>query len=159
MSRRHLIVDLEPVPDPAVALPTRHPSPDDAEALAALMLDAYTGTIDADGSETLDDARNEVRGYFSGASGAPMLDASFIALHEGTPISAVLVARYEDVPFVAYAMTAADHKGRGLSSELMRRALRALHAAGETRAHLWVTSGNPAERIYERVGFREGLLP
>jgi GNAT superfamily N-acetyltransferase len=152
--RRHLVIDLEPMPDPAVTLPTRHPTPGDAGALAILMLDAYTGTIDADGSETLVDARNEVRGYFSGASGAPMLDASFVALRDGTPVSVVLVSRYEDMPFIAYAMTAADHKGRGLSTELMRRALGALHATGETHAHLWVTSGNPAERIYERLGFR-----
>jgi GNAT superfamily N-acetyltransferase len=155
MSRRHLVIDLEPLPDPAVTLPTRHPTSDDADALAALMLDAYTGTIDADGSETLDDARTEVRGYFAGASGAPMLDASFVAVDDDAPVSAVLVARFDDVPLVAYAMTAADHKGRGLSLELMRHAIRALHRAGETRAHLWVTSGNPAERIYERLGFRD----
>jgi predicted GNAT family acetyltransferase len=38
----------------------------------------------------------------------------------------------------------------------MIQVLRSLHAAGERRAHLWVTVGNdPAERIYDRLGFTD----
>lgn len=55
----------------------------------------------------------------------------------------------------AYAFTAPDHKGRGLAGGLMSLAMTSMKAAGERQAHLWVTAGNPAERIYERLGFRE----
>jgi GNAT superfamily N-acetyltransferase len=155
MSRRHLIVELQDIPEPAIDLPIRHPTPDDGEALARLMLDAYTGTIDADGSETLDDARTEVSGWFSGVSGEPMLEHSILALDGPAPVSAVLVSCYRGVTLIAYAFTAASHKQRGLATALTLHALWSLHAAGERRAQLWVTAGNPAERIYERLGFRD----
>lgn len=152
MPRRHLIARLRRFDEPPIALPVRAVTPDDAEALAVLMLDAYAGTIDSDGLETLDDARTEVAGFFAGA---PLLEHSLVAEADGRPAAAVLVSRHDDVPLIAYVMTAANHKGKGLASSLVARALRSLHAAGERRAHLWVTAGNvPAERIYRRLGFR-----
>lgn len=135
-----------------VPVPVRTVTPDDAEALAGLMLDAYAGTIDADGSETLDDARTEVAGFFAGT---PLLEQSLVAEADGRLAAAVLASRHDEMPLIAYVMTAADHKGQGLASALVARALWSLHAAGERRAHLWVTAGNvPAERIYRRLGFR-----
>ncbi len=109
-----------------------------------------------DGSETIAVAHEEVAGYLSGASGTPMLTHSFVALDGDRPVSAILVSRYENLPLIAYLMTAASHKGRGLATGLTAVALSSLHAAGEDRAHLWVTAGNePAERIYARLGFSE----
>ena len=141
------------MPEPVIGLPVRHPSADDAEALAVLMLDAYTGTIDSDGTETLDVARDEVRGYLAGT---PMLEHSFVALDGDLPVAAALVARHQGLPLIGYVMTAAAHKGRGLATALSTLALASLHAAGERQAHLWVTRGNThAERIYERIGFRD----
>ena len=141
--------------EPTIALPVRHPTTDDSEPLALLMLDAYEGTIDADGSETLDDARTEVDGYFS-RDRHPMLEHSFVALDGDLPVAAVLVARYEELPLIAYVMTAAGHKGHGLATALTELALGSLHAGGERQVHLWVTRGNTAaERIYERIGFRD----
>src|SRR5918994_761727 len=104
--RRHLVLELGPVPEPDIGLPVRHPGTDDVEALAALMLDAYAGTIDADGSETIEVARSEVRGYFS-PDGLPMPEHSFVALDGDVLVAAVLLCRYEDLPFIAYVMTAA----------------------------------------------------
>ena len=136
-------------------LPVRHPSKNDSEALATLMLDAYEGTIDADGSETLDVARDEVHGYFS-TERQPLPEHSFIALDGGVAVAAVLIARYEGLPLIAYVMTETAHKGRGLATALTRLALASLHAAGERQVHLWVTRGNThAERIYDRLGFWE----
>ena len=154
-ARRHLIIDLAPMRSPDVGLPVRHPTTDDAEARGVLMLDAYEGTIDADGSETMDDARNEVDGYFS-SEREPMPEHSLVADDGGLPVAAVLVRRYEELPFIAYVMTGSSHKGRGLATALTRLTLASLHAAGERQVHLWVTRGNdPAERIYERLGFHE----
>lgn len=156
MGRRHMITELGPLAETAIDLPVRAPTPEDVDALAELMLDAYVGTVDADGSETLDDARTEVAGYFSGASGEPILDHSLVALEQEMPVSAVLVSRHDDLPLIAYVMTAASHKGRGLARSLTVRVLASLHRSGERQAHLWVTRGNvPAERIYEGLGFRD----
>lgn len=153
--RRHLVARLEERDLPPVELPVRHPVPGDLEALAALMLEAYRGTIDADGSETLDDARSEVAGYLDGRSGAPLLEHSWVAVSDDAIICAVLVSRFNDVPLIAYAITDPAFKGRGLATGLTERALHSLQRAGESQVQLWVTAGNPAERIYERLGFRD----
>lgn len=156
VNRRHLLVTIHPIQEPSIDFPVRQVTADDAEALSVLMLDAYEGTIDSDGSETIEVARDEVAGYFSGASGTPMLTHSFVALADDRPVSAILVSCHEEVPLIAYLMTAASHKGRGLAGSMTALALSSLRAAGEDRAHLWVTAGNePAERIYARLGFRD----
>lgn len=160
MSRRHLVVALGGFDEPDLALSVRSPTPADVEALAVLMLDAYLGTVDADGDETLEMARQEVAGFFAGASGAPLLDRSLVATDGAEIAAAVLVSRYDGMPLLAYVMTGAEYKGRGLATALVARCLRSLHAAGEERAHLWVTAGNAAaERIYERLGFEEVRPP
>lgn len=139
-----------------MAFAVQHPTDDDLVDLAALMLDAYRGTIDADGSETLEDARTEVRGYFAGQSGEPMLEHSYLSFDGGRLVSAILVSRFDGIPLLAYAMTAPSHKGRGLASGLTRHALDSLRGAGDGQVHLWVTAGNAdAEHIYERLGFRD----
>ena len=139
-----------------IAFAVRHPAEPDVEALAALMIDAYRGTIDADGSETLEDARTEVRGFFAAKSGEPMLEHSCLAFDGDRLVSAILVSRFEGIPLLAYAMTAPSHKGRGLATGLTRRALNSLARTGVDQMHLWVTAGNAdAEHIYERLGFRD----
>jgi ribosomal protein S18 acetylase RimI-like enzyme len=155
VERRHLFLDLGPTTEEHrdIGLPVRNPTRDDAEALAALMLDAYRGTIDFEPNDTLDVARDEVTGYFSRR---PMTEHSMVALDGDAAAAAVLVARLEELPVVSYVMTAAAHKGQGLATALTRLSLASLHAAGERQVHLWVTRGNdPAERIYERLGFRD----
>jgi GNAT superfamily N-acetyltransferase len=162
VGRRHLILDLADPAEPRDRLPltVRHPSRRDVEAIADLMLDAYAGTIDADGSETLQDARAEVIGYFDAASGSPMLEHSFLAFDGDRLVSAVLVSRFEDVPLVAYAMTRSTDKGRGLAGGLTGLALEALRRTGDRQVHLWVTAGNAdAEHLYERLGFRDADPP
>jgi ribosomal protein S18 acetylase RimI-like enzyme len=160
MPRRHLVAALgtaEHVPPPSPpGVTVRTPAAEDAEALAVLMLDAYRGTIDASGDETLEVARDEVSGFVAGASGTPMLEHSRVAVDQGRLVSAALVSRFEGRPLIAYVFTAADHKGRGLGDALTRNVMASLAAAGDERVHLWVTAGNiPAERIYERLGFRD----
>jgi ribosomal protein S18 acetylase RimI-like enzyme len=142
----------------APAVPTgvsvRPPTPDDAEALAVLMDDAYRGAIDAEPGQGLDDARQEIAETFAGAYGELMPEASFLASDGGEIVSACLVTRLEGAPFVAFTMTRADHKGRGLSTALLTTTLHALAAAGEPHVDLVVTAGNePAERIYASLGF------
>jgi len=70
-------------------------------------------------------------------------------------VAAVLVSHYEDMPLIAYVMTAATHKRRGIATGLLLASLAALADAGEHQAHLWVTAANPAAMIYERLGFSD----
>ena len=154
MSRRHMVLALASLPSMPLPVPARAPTVDDSEALSVLMLDAYRETVDADGSETIDDARTEIRGWFANGDLRPILEHSGVAVDAERVVSAVLVSRLGKVPVIAYVMTAADHKGRGLATGLILRTLHSLRVAGESHVRLWVTAGNPAERIYDRLGFR-----
>ncbi len=134
----------------------RNPEPDDLEDLAILMLDAYAGTIDASGEETLEDARTEIRNVFEGVYGEPLLDASYVALEDDTPVAVTLVTLYEGAPFLAFVFTGASWKGQGLAPALIQLSMNALAAREYDRLALVVTRGNEAAmRIYKRMGFEE----
>jgi predicted GNAT family acetyltransferase len=137
-----------PAADPAV----RHPTSNDAEALAQLMLDSYHGTIDDEG-ETIVEAREEVARYLAGR---PLLEHSWLRLEDDQPVSACLVAwSTRECPMVAYAMTAAGWKNRGLASALVALSLRSLTDAGHDQVRAWITEGNtPSETVFLRAGFR-----
>lgn len=140
-----------PGPQPESALGSRHPNPGDHEALAILMLDAYTDTIDYDG-EGIGEARDEVAGYLGGN---PLLEHSFVAAEDDRLVSACLISLFEGEPLVGYAMTAADHKSQGLASVLLEQSLGSLERAGHGDVTAWITEGNrPSERIFRRAGFR-----
>jgi ribosomal protein S18 acetylase RimI-like enzyme len=147
----------EPLADPSLlpdATTTRLVSPDDAEALAVLMDDAYRGTIDAEPGQDLDDARKEIAATFAGDYGAPLLEASVVAVDGDKIVSASIVTRFEGSPFVAFTMTRSSHKGRGLSRAVMTRSVGILARAGESHVDLIVTAGNdPAQRLYSSLGF------
>ena len=142
-----------PVPKGAVAGGgARHPTSDDAEWLAQLMLDAYRGTIDDEG-ETISDAREEVARYLAGR---PLLEHSWLRLEDADAVAACLVAwSTRECPMVAYVMTASAWKGRGLASTLVELSLRSLAQAGHAEVRAWITEGNvPSETVLRRAGFR-----
>ncbi|MDT0307886.1 GNAT family N-acetyltransferase [Streptomyces sp. DSM 44917] len=57
-----------------------------------------------------------------------------------------------DVPELAVAIEPA-HRGRGLGPRLLNALLRRAEEAGVERISLSVDDGNPAARLYERLGF------
>jgi GNAT superfamily N-acetyltransferase len=145
---------------PAV-LQTRHPTggalrnplPEETEALAELMLDAYRGTVD-DAGETTDDALSEVEGFFLGNAGEPLLDASWVYDSNGTILSASLVTLHEGEPLLAYLVTRSPWKGRGLASFLLRQTILSLTDARYSALAAAVTEGNAeSEALLARFGF------
>lgn len=138
------------------ALEARRPTSADAEGLAELMLDAYRGTIDFDGSETLDDARGEVASFFEGDANPPLLGCSWLYADGDVVLAACLVTHWtaRGCPLVAYVMTRADHKGQGLAGRLVRMSLTSLRDAGYREVRAAITDGNvPSERIFAGLGF------
>jgi RimJ/RimL family protein N-acetyltransferase len=95
-----------------------------------------------------------VRSFFEARSGAALLDASWVCATGAGLAGACLISLWEGAPLVAYIMTAAGHKGRGLAGALLERSLASLAAQGYQLARAFVTEGNtPSERLLARAGF------
>ncbi len=150
-----------PVPEPSPDAPEpldasfRSPTPDDAELLGELMLDAFRGTLDYDG-ETLDEAIQEVRAYFAGTHGRALLACSTLCMERGTLAAACLVTWWDlrQAPLITYVMTGSDRKRRGLGASVLQRSLACLSRTGERSVRAVVTKGNRAsERLLAGVGF------
>ena len=152
--RHHYVLDLADVgafrllrrEDVTVRSPTR----DDHGALAELMLDAYRGTIDYEG-EGIEEAVAEVAGHFDGA---PIDEASTLALIDDEPVAACLVARYDGDALVGYVMTVPAFKRQGLGRAVTAASLVELQKLGYGTVHAWITEGNkPSESIFVGLGF------
>lgn len=139
----------EVAPDPGVRAPRRS----DASAIAALMLDAYRGTIDDDG-ETPQETLEMVERLFAGEYGAVLWNVSEVTERDGRIVAAAVCTVFEGRPFLAFLVTAPAWKGRGLARAGLTRAINRLAVAGDPMLRLVVTQGNePAERLYASLGF------
>jgi len=153
-----MVLDLGSVPE-STDLACRTAAPADSEALAALMLDAYQGTVDYEG-ESLYDALKEIDRLCSGFYGRFLPDCSFVLDGEGGISSACLVTmlnegKSDETPLLAFAMTRKRDQRRGLASALVLRSAVALSRLGYSGLSLAVTADNhPARTLYERLGFR-----
>lgn len=131
----------------------RAPTLADAPAIAELMLAAYRGTIDDEG-ETPEETLDVVQRFLAGEFGAVLWNISEVTEHEGRLVAATLCTVWEGRPFVAFMVTAPEHKGRGLARAGLMRVINRLVAAGDPLLRLVVTAGNtPAERLYASLGF------
>lgn len=132
---------------------------DDLERLPALLVEAYRGTVD-DRGETEDDARAELQHLLAGRSGPPMRDA-WLVIEDGSGglAAAALTTMWWGTPFLCFVVTAPAHRGTGLATSLIRRVAAVVLARGEQELGLIVTSGNPAEALYARIGFVERPRP
>ena len=157
---RRLIADLVAIPTEAPLPPTltaHHPAPEDQPAFARLMFDAYAGTVDDEG-ETLADAEAEMARIFAGAYGPFDPECSFLARDAGEVVSASLITQFEGRPLIAYTFTTPRRQRKGLARALLTRSIAALRDRGDTTLVLFVTASNdPAEHLYESLGFTEDV--
>jgi GNAT superfamily N-acetyltransferase len=152
LRRRHMLARLGACTRvPVVGM--RSPLASDIPGLAALMHAAYHGTTDDEG-ETEADALIEVQKTFAGEYGAFDPNCSRIVVNRGESLSATLVTRWQDRPFVAFSMTAPTSKRTGLARACLIDVMQDLLAHGERELRLVVTSANvPARSLYESLGF------
>lgn len=129
----------------------------DGEALGTLMSNAYRGTIDDEG-ETPEQALAEAHATLMGSWGPLIEGASLVAPRGGDVVAMVITVRDAQLgmaPLLAFALTDPTWQRQGIGSWLIRESVCRLAALGITELHLAVTRGNPAQRLYERLGFRE----
>ena len=129
----------------------------DAPSIAELMMDSYRGTID-DNGETYDDALAEVHAYLNGERGGPpWLTISRQAFVDTRLIGACLIGEWSQrqLPIIAYVLTRAELKHRGISRQLLSSVLKLLQEQGFSEVRAVISEGNePSENLFRQLGFR-----
>jgi ribosomal protein S18 acetylase RimI-like enzyme len=126
------------------------------ESLAALMVDAYQGTVDWEDGDDVGVAEAEIRGTLDGKYGSFLSTASGVIVNEvGNPISAVFVSNLEGLATILFVYTSKNQAGRGMASKLIRNAAYRLNQMGFEEVSLYVSDDNPARSLYENLGFTE----
>ena len=126
------------------------------ESLAALMVNAYDGTVDWEDGDDAAVAEQEIRATLDGKYGLFLSAASGVIVDEvGNPISALFVSNLEGLATIIFVYTSKKAGGRGEASKLIRNAGYLLNEMGFEEVSLFVTDENPARSLYERLGFTE----
>jgi GNAT superfamily N-acetyltransferase len=118
------------------------------------MYRAYLDTVDYEG-ETPEEADAEIVKTVAGEYGEFWPGCSMVIERAGSLMSATLITRFQNRPFVAFTFTDPAFSGQGLARDCMQAAMSELFAQGESELRLVVTLANtPAVRLYTRLGFQ-----
>jgi len=152
MTRRrseYLLPSLEPDLLPPSRPDARPVDSTDRAALAALLLDAYRGTIDDEGEE-LADAFDAIDHYL----GHILLPHSFVAVDELGLIGMSFVVVVNDRHYIDPVATHPRVKQTGVGRALVSTSLRSLAAVGVREVGATITDGNTgSERLFAGLGF------
>ncbi len=156
--RRYMLAKLHESPR-AKLVGTCDPAKAGLAALTKLMFAAYRGrSIDYEGrlsdAALTDFCHAEMYKTLTGEYGALMTHSSQIVMRNNEIVHATLVTRWENRPFVVYAMTAPAVRRIGIARACLTNAMQDLLAKGESELGLMVTLANlPARTLYESLGF------
>ena len=139
-------IAVEPPSTPRV---TRRVRGTDRDELAALMLDAYRGTIDDEG-EDVDDALEAVDQYLA----RMVHEHSIVVTEAGRVVAMAFVTVGDGVRYVDPIVVASDRKRTGLGRDAVCMVLDSLASAGVNEVGATITDGNTAsERLFLGLGF------
>jgi ribosomal protein S18 acetylase RimI-like enzyme len=105
--------------------------------------------------DIVDDIHARLRGDRLG----PHMPGSAVVRDEGRPVGLIIVNRVPGEPpfagpWISDVCRDPDPRYRGVGRALLEYTIRCIQEAGEAGLSLAVTVGNPAQRVYERLGFR-----
>jgi mycothiol synthase len=128
----------------------------DRALFEATLLRSYQDTLDCPELNDVRTAGEVIDGYR--AVPGCREDGWWLAWHEDRPVGVLIVAPTQGLPTweLLYVGLVPEVRGRGLGTELTRKALAVAWAAGAERMTLTVDSRNhPARRLYAALGFEE----
>ena len=128
----------------------------DTDESAALMVDAYHGTVDWQAGDNEHVAKAELENVFSNKYGQFLDSASLCVVDDlGAAKAQIACCLNENEPTILFVYTASKFKRQGLAERLIRQAAYELHRLGYESVSLYVTAQNPALNLYERLGFKQ----
>lgn len=146
----------DPAPDGFRVVPCDRPPAEIFPAWFAAYPPGHPDFHARDGEKALNE---ELVPLLSGEEIGPLLPCSVLAVRDGSPgmdevVGGVFVHDSDRGPWVADVFRHPERSPRGLGALMLSTALVRAHEAGLTGIGLVVTEGNPARRVYERLGFR-----
>lgn len=134
----------------------------DAQGYSDSEFDAFSGTADQIlfNSEDSMDRVQFSKGLLEGKLGPVIEPASRFLVKGGRIVAASVCTHYRSVNGVRTALLAdifvvKDYQGKGLAKYLLSHSLDTLKKMNYEECALWVSSENPARKIYDRLGFAD----
>lgn len=151
---------LRPTQPHTVTLNYPRTSPESAQAggIADLMYAAFHGGVGQYGRRDVDAHRASVDDYFETVESADVCQRASSLLHDGERlIAACLVQPYKSFATIRFVVTHPAYQRQGLARGLIDHAI---DTVKDDYGHitLAVTVGNPAEQLYDTMGFMPGVI-
>ncbi|MDH6669775.1 ribosomal protein S18 acetylase RimI-like enzyme [Paenibacillus sp. LBL] len=130
------------------------PSPAIRMHITRLILDSYHDHIDSRDHQCF---TQDILDYFEHHSTSDLLEASSMIVDEQTEefVGVCLVSLWEGLPLIYEIAIKPGHRGKGLAKHMLRKAIHELNNHYYV-LRLFVTTGNPAEGLYQKLGFLPG---
>ena len=94
-----------------------------------------------------------------GTYGKILGEISYLVSENNNTIGGVIFTdgstEIKKIPLLLFIFITSDYRGKGLSGEILARALTDLKKSGIKEIQLWVDRNNFAYRIYKKLGFKE----
>ena len=139
------------------------PTADHAGEISKVFYEAYLGGIDYEvfGTPTMDENTQDVLENLKLFAGCNTTEQSCIIYDKDKPVAACLIGGNPSVPNgfsgISDIGVIPSYRNRGLSVFMIRRALTIARQKNNVQAmRLFVTEGNPAEGLYNKLGFMPG---
>ncbi|BBH24412.1 hypothetical protein Back11_57570 [Paenibacillus baekrokdamisoli] len=132
-----------------------------SEEISKLSYLSYLGMIDGvRRKQTSRDWYTSWTNQFTQESNEKLLLASSLVYDSTTAqlIGCCLVSLQDDVPAIFNITVAPSHRGKGIATKMLRRALSVLREQDHPILRLYVMQGNIAESVYHNLGFAAGPL-
>jgi N-acetylglutamate synthase len=100
------------------------------------------------------DSDQEIEALVERWQSMPFTLRSYTAMRTGAPAAHALTIEDDGCIGIFDVVTHEAHRGHGLATHLLSRALNDAYDAGARIAYLQVVGTNPARRVYERLGFQ-----
>ena len=132
-----------------------YPEIADLDEITEIFVAAFSGGIGEYGRRDYHQHKQSIQKYFDTH---PLLDASLILRDEqtGQIVSVCLVSEFAGHATIQFIVTHPDYQGKGIGTSILQYAINKLYGT-----YLWVTLavtvGNPAESLYQNLGFKPNI--